>query len=59
MAAVTDRPLKAAEARGQKMLGAAPRALAARYDKATNRVTISSTAAPTLFPRNSFGICRA
>jgi uncharacterized protein DUF2442 len=40
MATVTDAQLKTAEARGRNMLEAAPRALAARYDKATNRVTI-------------------
>jgi hypothetical protein len=37
---VTDAQLKAAEARGRKALAEEPRAVAARYDKATGRVVV-------------------
>jgi hypothetical protein len=40
MVGVTDVQLKAAEARGRKMLEVEPRALAARYEQATGRVVI-------------------
>jgi hypothetical protein len=40
MVSVTDAQLKAAEARGRKMLETEPRALAAHYDRDTGRVTV-------------------
>jgi hypothetical protein len=40
MAGVTDRQLRAAEARGRKMLATEPRAAAAHYDRATGRVVV-------------------
>jgi hypothetical protein len=40
MAGVTDAQLKAAEARGRKMLETEPRATAAHYDPATDRVVV-------------------
>ena len=40
MAGVTDAQLRAAEARGRQVLGTAPRASAARYDKITGRVMV-------------------
>lgn len=40
MAGVPDTELKAAEARGRKMLKTEPHATAARYDRATGRVVI-------------------
>ncbi|RJF89062.1 DUF2442 domain-containing protein [Oleomonas cavernae] len=41
MASVTDAQLKAAQARGAKLLETAPRAAGATYDRATGRVTIN------------------
>lgn len=40
MVNVTDAQLKGAEARGRKMLETEPRAAAARYDQATDRVVV-------------------
>jgi Protein of unknown function (DUF2442) len=40
MVSVTDAQLKAAEARGRKMLETEPRALAAHYDRDAGRVTV-------------------
>ena len=40
MAHLTDAEIAAAEARGQEMLEAEPRATTARYDRATGRVTV-------------------
>jgi Protein of unknown function (DUF2442) len=40
MADVTDAQLKAAEARGRKILATEPRALAAHFDRATGRVVV-------------------
>jgi hypothetical protein len=40
MAGVTDALLKAAEARGRKMLETEPRAVSAHYDRATGRVAV-------------------
>ncbi|WP_110751410.1 DUF2442 domain-containing protein [Phyllobacterium leguminum] len=40
MGELTDEEFKAAEARGRKMLETEPRASAARYDRATGRVTV-------------------
>ena len=43
MAGATDTELKAAEARGRKMLKSEPRATAARYDRATGCVVVELT----------------
>jgi hypothetical protein len=40
MAVLTDAEIEAAEARGRQMLATEPGAVAARYDRASNRVVI-------------------
>lgn len=51
MAHLTDAEIAAAEARGQEMLEAEPRATTARYDRATGRVTVDLVSGCTyIFP---------